>query len=577
MARFEFGGRLSRHAAAVTAGAALLAFAPAAAPGAQLVPQVQQVQAPLPDTPVSGPVQTVIDQATGQTNEIGNQVNNAVTPDSGGDPGSGGGPSGDGGGGGNGGGGGGGGNTPNGNGGGGGGGSNGGTGDGGGSDSGGTTAATRRAERRADTRRERRREAAAERRADRRERAERRDRGTGDDGGNAREDGTPGPLRPIRDVVEVIPVPMWIALALLALLAGAFFIRSFFASRRARHLEEQRAELLDDVGLLQKALLPDVPRRIGSLEASVAYRPAEGPAAGGDFYDVFEMEADRVGIIVGDVCGHGRQALAVTALMRYTLRAYLNAGGEPRTALQIAARALENEQHAELTTVVLSVYDRKAGTLTYACAGHEPPILVGPGAHKPVTIGSSPPVGAGLPTGLRQTTVSLPPGALACFFTDGLVEARLHDDGLLGRDRLCSIVEDLGGEATADRLLAQIAETAERSPDDMAACIVRAGHDASSSGDVRIEELELDETPTGEERARGFLDACGVPPKQIETVLKTAAGASAEFGGALLRVRLAEGGSGGVKVVPLELRSLGASMNGDGPQAAIPAAPPISA
>ena len=568
MPRFVFGRRLSRRTAALAAAAAVFALAAPAGAGAQ-VPEVPPVK--LPETPVSPPVQSVIDQTTNQANQIGGQVNQTANPGGGSsNP-----PAGGGGGGGTGGGGGG--STPSGDGGGssGGGSDGGGGGDGsssGGGDGGTSPAAERRADRRAE-RRERR--AAAERRADRRERAERNERRP-EGGDSDRDDGGPGPLRPIRDVVEVIPVPMWIALGLLALLAGAFFIRSFAAGRRARHLEDQRAELLSDVGLLQKALLPDVPNRLGELEASVAYRPAEGPAAGGDFYDVFDMDADRVGIIVGDVCGHGRQALAVTALMRYTLRAYLNAGGEPRTALQIAARALENEQHAELTTVVLAVYDKRAGTLTYACAGHEPPILVGPGAHAPVTVGSSPPIGAGLPTGLRQTTISLPPGALACFFTDGLVEARMHNDDLLGRDRLTKIVEDLGGEATADRLLAKIADTAERAPDDMAACIVRASHDAKSSDDLRIEELETDANGAGEKRARGFLAACGVPDPQIETVLKTAAGATAEFGGALLRVRLAHAG-GGVKVVPLELRPLTSGVNGDVPRAAIPAAPPISA
>src|SRR4051794_12478013 len=203
------------------------------------------------------------------------------------------------------------------------------------------------------------------------------------------------------------------------------------------------------------------------------------------------MEGDRVAIIVGDVCGHGRQALAVTALMRYSLRAYLTAGGEPRTALQIAARALENEPHAELTTVVLAVYDGRAGTLTYACAGHEPPILVGAPAHRPVTVGSSPPIGAGTETGLRQTTVPLPPGAQAFFFTDGLVEARLGE-GLLGRGRVEDAARELGPEARADLLLDRIAERADRAPDDMAACIVRACGEAPTSESTRIEELELD-------------------------------------------------------------------------------------
>jgi hypothetical protein len=388
--------------------------------------------------------------------------------------------------------------------------------------------------------------------------------------------GTPGVLRPIRDIVKVIPGPVKILIGVLAIMAMAFFVRSFLIGRRAQRLERDREELLGDVGLLQRALLPEVPDRIGTLEASVSYRPADGPAAGGDFYDVFEMEGKRVGIIVGDVCGHGRQALAVTALMRYSLRAYLNASGEPRTALQIAARALDNETHVELTTVVLAVYDQGAGTLSYACAGHEPPILLGLPAHTPVTVGSSPPIGAGMDTGLRQTTVSLPPGSSAFFFTDGLVEARLGD-GLLGRARLAEIAAELDGHAHAEELLGRIAEEADRAPDDMAACIVRATDDARQAAGIRVEDLELEGVPADEERARGFLKACGMPDAQADTALRSAAGAVAEFGGAILRVHL-DAGEGRVEVVPREptLGLTGNGTNGSHSASRLPSTPHIS-
>jgi stage II sporulation SpoE-like protein len=555
MAR-TFAARSWRGLAVVAPVGALLAFAPTVATGQLPHVNVQVPHVSVPDVPhIPGPAQNV----TGPVVDTVNGVKNTVAPPSngggpspspGGNPGS---PGGGGGTGQNGSGGGGGGGGGSGGGGGGGGGGSAGGGAGGG---GGGTPAARRA--------------ARQRAARINARLARSTKGSLKAGKGKSADDQPGALRPIRDVIKVIPGPIKILIGALAVLAFAFFLRSFFVSRRARRLEEHRQELLGDVGLLQKALLPDVPQRIGPLEATVAYRPAEGPGAGGDFYDVFEMDGDRVAIIVGDVCGHGRQALAVTALMRYTLRAYLTAGGEPRTALQIAARALEHEPHAELTTVVLAVYDCQAGTLTYACAGHEPPILIGPPAHTPVTVGSSPPIGAGLETGLRQTTVTLPPGSMACFFTDGLVEARLGD-GLLGREQVAAIAKELGPTARADALLHRIAERADRSPDDMAACIVRARDDAPRGEFVRLEDLELDGAPEDEERAEGFLQACGMPRGRAGGVLRSARATVGEFGAAILRVRL-DKGQGRAEVVPCDpdvhLRANGNGTNGASEQIA---------
>ena len=357
---------------------------------------------------------------------------------------------------------------------------------------------------------------------------------TGDSSG----DDSSGITRTLERVVEVITLPMWIALAVLALLAAGFFARSVVVARRARRLAEQREELLQDVGLLQQALLPEIPERLGDLASSVAYRPADGPAAGGDFYDAFLLDGERVAIIVGDVSGHGRAALARTALMRYTLRAYLDAGLEPRRALSVAGQALDDDLGGDFATVVLAVHDPARATLTYASAGHPPPIIAGSGPFDPVTALSSPPIGAGLPTGRRQTTLHLPGDAIACFFTDGLIEAR-RDGGLVGRERLCRMLDDLGPTADARGVIDAVADYADETPDDMAACVVRP--DAAGAADHvpdRVEEVELNAVDLSGDRVARFLAACGVDSEAATAALGSVEAGVREFGGVLLRVRV---------------------------------------
>jgi stage II sporulation SpoE-like protein len=366
--------------------------------------------------------------------------------------------------------------------------------------------------------------------------------------------GTNAVDRIINRIVKVIPGPVWALIGLLALLAGGFAIRSRFVTVRARRLERHRQELLGDVGLLQRALLPDVPQDLRGIDVSVAYRPAEGPAAGGDFYDVFELDGGRTAIIVGDVCGHGRQALAVTALMRYTLRAYLGAGFSPRVALQVAGRTIQGDPDGELTTVVLAIYDPKAGTMTYACAGHEPPIVLGPAAHEPVTVASAPPIGGFMSTGQRQTTVPLSPGSAVCFFTDGLVEARLGEN-MIGRGRLTELVTELAPGEGAQLLLERLASAADRAPDDMAACLVRTRDDAVDKGGAWVDEIEADAEELAGELVREFLVACGMPEDKADKTLSAARAKASEFGGAVLRVHTT-GDGGRVEILPSEVASL---------------------
>ena len=361
--------------------------------------------------------------------------------------------------------------------------------------------------------------------------------------------------REVERLVNYVPDGVKAALAALAALSILLGLGYLLAAVRARRLSRQRRELLQEVGLLQSALLPPVPDKVGALRTSVAYRPADGPGAGGDFYDVLALPGGRVGFILGDVSGHGRGALARTAFMRYTLRAYLEAGLEPRVALQVAGRVIDDNLGGDFATVLLAVHDPETGSLTYATAGHPAPIVVGPQPHDPVTAGSSPPIGVGVRTGLRQTTLPLVPGAVALLFTDGLMEARTAD-GILGRERLTELLDELGEDANARRLIESVAAQSNKLSDDMAAVIV-SPTSGVTAGLFRTEQLELSARELEGPIARRFLEACGLPPYEIEDAEHDARLLAERFGGVVLHVVF--GNRLRVEVLPRNVESIEAA------------------
>jgi serine phosphatase RsbU (regulator of sigma subunit) len=354
----------------------------------------------------------------------------------------------------------------------------------------------------------------------------------------------------ITRIIGVVPRLVWILIGALAALALALAAGARFAALRARRLARQRQALLEDVGLLQAALLPALPDNIGAIGTSAAYRPADGPGAGGDFYDLFPLGDGQVAVVVGDISGHGRHALPHTALVRFTLRAYLEAGLSPRSALQMAAVVLDRQLGGSFATVVVATYDASERILVYACAGHPPPMVLGSQPIAPITICSSPPIGAGVPTGRRQTAVSLPGRSLACFYTDGVVEARVGRE-LFGDARLTRAVAELGPDATAMALLDRVAELSDHRPDDMAACLLRIDGDASAPAEL-VEELELDGREVAGVRATQFLLACGVEHRKVAEVMRSAAVAVGRAGAVVLEVSFA----GGVPEVALRQQNV---------------------
>jgi serine phosphatase RsbU (regulator of sigma subunit) len=248
-------------------------------------------------------------------------------------------------------------------------------------------------------------------------------------------------------------------------IAAAMTLNAYLQGRRARSLAGQRAALVSDVGVLQAALLPAVPVGLGELDVSVAYRPAQGLAAGGDFFDVFSLSRDRTGIIIGDVSGHGRESLIHAALVRYTLRTLMGEGHGLPEVLARADRYLTGELGDGFATVIVCCYEHGTAELTWAKAGHEPPIIAGQPDHDEQ---AATPLGFGLGDVWPEFSRFLAPGERVCLFTDGLTEARRHGEQL-GRDHLRSLVDEgLGAQALLERTQAD----ADECGDDLAAVVM---------------------------------------------------------------------------------------------------------
>ncbi|MGM1058420.1 PP2C family protein-serine/threonine phosphatase [Saccharothrix sp. Mg75] len=193
----------------------------------------------------------------------------------------------------------------------------------------------------------------------------------------------------------------------------------------AAHLHRSRSELAA-AALLQDSLLPDRLPTTPAWEFAARYVPGAENGVGGDWYDVFELPGERIGVVIGDVVGSGLPAAVVMGRLRSALRAYALEFPDPADVLGKLDRKASHFEAHTMATVAYAVIDTVTARVDLALAGHLPPVLAGPG--EPARLVDSPvgpPVGYNLAvTGRRGTALDLPPGALLAFYTDGLVERR---------------------------------------------------------------------------------------------------------------------------------------------------------
>jgi phosphoserine phosphatase RsbU/P len=182
---------------------------------------------------------------------------------------------------------------------------------------------------------------------------------------------------------------------------------------------------------LQSSLLPSALPEVPGIGLAARYVSGSG-IVGGDWYDVFVLPSGKLGLVVGDVAGSGLPAAAIMGRMRSALRAYVLETDDPAAALGKLDRKMQYFEPDAMATILYGVYEPKSGDLTLSSAGHLPPVLVVPGRAEPVPVSADLPIGVAGDASRRSVVMSVPPGALFCCYTDGLVERRERsiDDGI---------------------------------------------------------------------------------------------------------------------------------------------------
>jgi PAS domain S-box-containing protein len=248
-------------------------------------------------------------------------------------------------------------------------------------------------------------------------------------------------------------------------------VRAEEAERRASRLAET----------LQQSLLPPQLPDVPHLDLAATYRAGgEGVDVGGDFYDVFELADGAWGLAVGDVCGKGAEAAAITALARHTIRTAARYERLPSHVLGRLNEALvERDGTMSFCTVAYAVVEPRAGAarVRLALGGHPRPLLlraaggVEPLGEPGTMLGADPEVR------VRDAEAELAAGDALVLYTDGVIEC-MTPAGRFGFERLTALLARVEASDAPGVMRAVLEETvaapANSSSDDVAVLVLRA-------------------------------------------------------------------------------------------------------
>lgn len=242
-------------------------------------------------------------------------------------------------------------------------------------------------------------------------------------------------------------------------------------AERNRLLEAAHKKLTFELDLARKvqfAMMPRPPKPRGLLQVAVRYTPAN--QLGGDVYDFYRLENNRLGILVADVSGHGVNSAMLSGMVKALAAGLSIAVLEPGELL--AGLDVSGEQYfpeGYFCTGFYLIADEDTGLLRYAGVGHPPAIIIGPNG--PRLLQSNPGMlGIGMVDGTAGDSDRLEPGESLILYTDGLPDAMDASDVVFGEERLKTLLQGHHGSDPTEILNqvdnAVLAHTAPARPAD---------------------------------------------------------------------------------------------------------------
>ncbi|HZD61040.1 MAG TPA: SpoIIE family protein phosphatase [Anaerolineae bacterium] len=194
---------------------------------------------------------------------------------------------------------------------------------------------------------------------------------------------------------------------------------------------------------LQESILL-MPKRVEGIEFGYLYRSAtETAKVGGDFYDIFELEHGKVGVVVGDVAGKGVQAAVLTSVVKDTIKAHAYDGGTPGSIMAKTNEAIvKSTAKSNFVTLFFGILDTETGELEYCSAGHPPAIIKRATSDVELLSTRSPLIGAFSGMRYEDDKSVLHKDDRLIIYTDGIIEARCNGE-LYGEERLVNMLQNL--------------------------------------------------------------------------------------------------------------------------------------